>query len=88
MSSSATLSARRGGFLGGELMGRSLLVGGLTSFATGGPGLLRRKFVSRSLLVRRLASLAGDLPLFFFFHGAETTVAFAGHAPVLSKQGA
>jgi hypothetical protein len=68
-------------------MGRPFLMGGLASLAAGSARLLGGKFMGCPFLVRRLASFTGDLPLFFFFHGAETTVAFACHASVLSKQG-
>src|SRR5262249_15863166 len=85
--SSTSFPARCRGLLRGKLMRRPFLMGGLASLATGSSRLLGGKFMGRPFLVRRLASFAGDLPLFFFFHGAETTVAFACHASVLSKQG-
>jgi hypothetical protein len=86
MSRPSTLAAGCRCLLRRKLVSRSFLVGGLTAFTARSSRFVRSKLVSRPFLVRRLASFTGDLSLFLFFHGAETTVAFACHAPVLSKR--
>jgi hypothetical protein len=80
----ASLAAGRGRFLRRELMRRAFLVSDHAAFPSGGPGLFGSELVGGAFLVCRLATLAGDLPLFSRIHGAETPVAFACHDQVLS----
>src|SRR5262249_51087228 len=57
----------------------SVSADGHAPFPAGFAGLIRSEFVRRSLPVRRLPALGGDLPLFLGGHGGESTSAGSCH---------
>lgn len=76
----ASLASSLPGLLRRELMCGPPPMGRLSALAARCASLLGGELVGRSLLVGRLASLAGDQPLFFSIHTREATFAFFSHS--------